>query len=132
MLFRSNIIGVVAQRLIRKLCQFCKVAYSPDEEDLHLLQNNKGLVPDKIYKSKGCTTCDNTGFKGRMALLEILKMNSDLDDLLAHGATTKEIKEAAYKQGFFTLADDGVRHIINGVTSIKEVARVADLTERMS
>ena len=52
-------------------------------------------------------------------------------NLLAHGATTKEIKDAAYKQGFFTLADDGVRHIIDGVTSIPEVARVADLTERM-
>ena len=99
--------------------------------ELRLLRNDKGLVPEKIYKAKGCTSCDNTGYKGRMALLEILKMNSDLDDLLAHGATTKEIKEAAYTQGYFTLADDGVRHIIEGVTSIKEVTRVADLTERM-
>ena len=128
----GNIIGVVAQRLIRKLCKYCKSAYAPSEEELRLLSNDKGLVPEKIYKAKGCTSCDNTGYKGRMALLEILKMNSDLDDLLAHGATTKEIKDAAYKQGFFTLADDGVRHIIEGVTSIKEVARVADLTERMT
>jgi general secretion pathway protein E/type IV pilus assembly protein PilB len=58
-------------------------------------------------------------------------MDSDMDDLLAQGATTKEIKEAAYHKGFFTLADDGIRHIIEGVTSIKEVARVADLTGRM-
>jgi type II secretory ATPase GspE/PulE/Tfp pilus assembly ATPase PilB-like protein len=127
----GNIIGVVAQRLIRKLCKFCKVSYKPGEQELRLLRNDKGVIPDKIYKAKGCTSCDNTGYKGRMALLEILKMNSDLDDLLAHGATTKEIKEAAYKQGFFTLADDGVRHIIEGITSVKEVARVADLTERM-
>ena len=127
----GNIIGVIAQRLIRKLCKFCKSAYQPNEHDLRLLANDRGMVPEKIYKAKGCTSCDNTGYKGRLALLEILKMNSDLDDLLAHGATTKEIKEAAYKQGFFTLADDGIRHIIEGVTSIKEVARVADLTERM-
>ncbi|MCP4335435.1 MAG: Flp pilus assembly complex ATPase component [Gammaproteobacteria bacterium] len=127
----GNIIGVVAQRLIRKLCKFCKAAYEPSETDLRMLRNDKGIVPQKIYKAKGCTTCDNTGYKGRMALLEILKMNSDLDDLLAHGATTKEIKEAANQQGFFTLADDGIRHIIEGVTSLKEVARVADLTERM-
>jgi general secretion pathway protein E/type IV pilus assembly protein PilB len=85
-----------------------------------------------VYRPKGCTTCDQTGYKGRLALLEILKMNSDLDDLLARGATTKEIREAAYEQGFFTLADDGVRHIMQGTTSIDEVARVADLTERMS
>ncbi len=127
----GNIIGVVAQRLIRKLCKYCKTAYAPGEEELRLLANDRNLVPEKIFKAKGCTSCDNTGYKGRMALLEILKMNSDLDDLLAHGATTKEIKDAAYQQGFFTLADDGVRHIIEGVTSIKEVARVADLTERM-
>jgi type II secretory ATPase GspE/PulE/Tfp pilus assembly ATPase PilB-like protein len=127
----GNIIGVVAQRLIRKLCKVCKVAYTPSEIDLRMLANTKGEVPEKIYKAKGCTSCDNSGYKGRMALLEILKMNADLDDLLAHGATTKEIKEAAYKQGFFTLADDGIRHIINGITSIQEVARVADLTERM-
>jgi len=127
----GNIIGVIAQRLIRKLCKYCKTAYAPSEDELRLLKNDRGIVPEKIYRAKGCTSCDNTGYKGRMALLEILKMNSDLDDLLAHGATTKEIKDAAYKQGFFTLADDGVRHIIDGVTSIKEVARVADLTERM-
>ena len=127
----GNIIGVVAQRLIRKLCKFCKITYAPNEEEVHLLKSADGVAPEKIYKAKGCTSCDNSGYKGRMALLEILKMNSDLDDLLAHGATTKEIKEAAYEQGFFTLADDGIRHILEGITSIKEVARVTDLTERM-
>jgi type II secretory ATPase GspE/PulE/Tfp pilus assembly ATPase PilB-like protein len=128
----GNIIGVVAQRLIRKLCKYCKRSYEPSPEELKLLSNREGVKPRKIYRAKGCTTCDNTGYKGRLALLEILKMNSDLDDLLARGATTKEIRDAAFKQGFFTLAEDGVRHIIEGITSIKEVARVADLTERMS
>ncbi|MFT5504144.1 MAG: type IV pilus assembly protein PilB [Gammaproteobacteria bacterium] len=128
----GNIIGVVAQRLIRKLCKYCKRAYEPSPEELQLLSNREGVKPKKIYRAKGCTTCDNTGYKGRLALLEILKMNSDLDDLLARGATTKEIRNAAFEQGFFTLAEDGVRYIIEGVTSIKEVARVADLTERMS
>ncbi len=128
----GNIIGVIAQRLVRKLCPFCKTAHRPTAEDLQLLSNRAGLVAKKIFKPKGCTTCDQTGYKGRFALLEILKMNSDLDDLLARGATTKEIREAAYEQGFFTLADDGVRHIMDGITSLDEVARVADLTERMS
>lgn len=128
----GNIIGVLAQRLIRKLCKYCKVAYAPDKEELQLIANREGFVPKQIYKSKGCTACDQTGYKGRLALLEILKMNSDLDDLLVHGATTKEIRDAAYKQGFFTLAEDGVRRIIEGITSIKEVSRVADMTERMS
>jgi len=128
----GNIIGVIAQRLVRKLCAYCKEPYKPEKLDLDLLRNREGVKPDKIYKAKGCTVCDHSGYKGRLALLEILKMNSDLDDLLAHGATTKEIKDAAYDQGFFTLADDGVRHIIEGVTSIEEIGRVADLTDRMT
>lgn len=128
----GNIIGVIAQRLVRKLCKICKAAYRPTADDLQLLGNREGVLANKIYKPKGCTACDQTGYKGRLALLEILKMNSDLDDLLARGATTKEMREAAYEQGFFTLADDGVRHIIEGTTSIEEVGRVADLTERMT
>jgi len=128
----GNIIGVMAQRLVRKLCEYCKEGYAPDKQDLGMLSNREGLIPKKIYKAKGCTVCDLSGYKGRFAMLEILKMNTDLDDMLAHGATTKEIRDAAYEQGFFTLADDGVRHIINGITSIEEVGRVADLTERMT
>ena len=95
------------------------------------MANEKGQVPAKIYRARGCTSCDNTGYKGRVALLEILKMNSELDDLLAQGASTKEIRDEAYRQGFFTLADDGIRHIVEGITSIEEVARVANLTERL-
>jgi len=128
----GNIIGVIAQRLVRKLCSHCKIGYKPDKKELRMLNNREGITPQKIYKAKGCTVCEQSGYNGRFAMLEILKMNTDLDDLLAHGATTKEIRDAAYKQGFFTLADDGVRHIIKGITSIKEVARVTDLTERMS
>jgi type II secretory ATPase GspE/PulE/Tfp pilus assembly ATPase PilB-like protein len=128
----GNIIGVLAQRLVRKLCVYCKEGYKPDQRDLGMLSNREGLIPEKIYKGKGCTACEQSGYKGRLALLEILKMNTDLDDMLAHGATTKEIRDAAYEQGFFTLADDGVRHIIEGITSITEVGRVADLTERMT
>jgi type II secretory ATPase GspE/PulE/Tfp pilus assembly ATPase PilB-like protein len=128
----GNIIGVIAQRLIRKLCSYCKEPYKPNKQDLALLSNREGIQPEKIYRPKGCTVCEQSGYKGRMALLEILKMNTDLDDLLAHGATTKEIRDAAYEQGFFTLADDGIRHILEGITSIQEVGRVADLTEKMT
>jgi type II secretory ATPase GspE/PulE/Tfp pilus assembly ATPase PilB-like protein len=128
----GNIIGVIAQRLVRKLCKFCKEAYRPDDHEYRLLSNRDNIKPGKIYRARGCKACDNSGYKGRMALMEILKMNSDLDDMLVHGATVKEMKEAAYLQGFFTLADDGIRHVIDGITSIEEVSRVTDLTERMN
>lgn len=127
----GNIIGVIAQRLIRKLCKYCKESYEPDQLEREMLANKQGLTPHTIYRAKGCSACDHTGYKGRLALMEILKMNSDLDDMLVHKATAKEIKEAANQQGFMTLADDGIRHVINGVTSLKELSRVTDLTERM-
>lgn len=127
----GNIIGVVAQRLVRKLCKYCKESYQPSRNEYLMLSNRDGIRPKEIFRAKGCQACENTGYKGRMALMEILKMNSDLDDMLAHGATTKEIKEAAYQQGFFSLADDGIRHVLDGITSIEEVSRVTDLTERM-
>jgi len=128
----GNIIGIIAQRLIRKLCKYCKEPYIPDSYELGLLNYNQSAKPEKIFRAKGCKACDNTGYKGRMALLEILKMNSELDDLLVQGATAKEMKIEANKHGFLTLADDGVRHVIAGITSIKEISRVTDLTERMS
>ncbi|MDJ0880594.1 MAG: ATPase, T2SS/T4P/T4SS family [Gammaproteobacteria bacterium] len=128
----GNIIGVIAQRLVRKLCKYCKVAYTPSDAERALLYNREGLKPERVFKAAGCKACDHTGYKGRLALLEILKMNSDLDDMLVHRATAKEIKEAAYEQGFLTLADDGIRRVLDGITSIQEISRVTDLTERMS
>ena len=128
----GNIIGVIAQRLVRKLCKYCKEQYRPDAQELALLAITDAQQAQKIYRAKGCPACDNTGYKGRMALLEILKMNADLDDMLVHRATAKEIKEAAYEQGFLTLADDGVRRVLTGETSVSEISRVTDLTERMS
>ena len=128
----GNIIGVIAQRLVRKLCKYCKEAYEPDQHELTLMGKHKEDLSGKIYRAKGCKACDNTGYKGRLALLEILKMNSELDDMLVHGATAKEMKEAAYEQGFVTLADDGIRRVLDGITSLEEVTRVTDLTERMS
>jgi type IV pilus assembly protein PilB len=127
----GNIIGVIAQRLVRKLCKYCKEEYRPDDHQLALLGFRRGELQQTIFRARGCQACENTGYKGRMALLEILKMNSDLDDMLVHGATAKELKEAAYEQGFLTLADDGVRRVLSGETSLEEISRVTDLTERM-
>lgn len=127
----GNIIGVIAQRLIRRLCVSCKQPYSPAPEEINLIKASNIDVPEKIYRAKGCTVCENSGYKGRIALMEILKMNETLDDMLAHNATVKEMRDTAISQGFFTLADDGIRHVADGLTSLSEIARVTDLTERM-
>lgn len=127
----GNIIGVIAQRLVRKLCVRCKQPYKPAPEEVSLLKNSGIDLPENLFRAKGCPACDHTGYKGRLALMEILKMTEGLDDLLAHNATAKELRDLAVSQGFFTLADDGIRHVASGTTTLSEVARVTDLTERM-
>ncbi len=126
----GNIIGIIAQRLVRKLCKHCKQAYEASTRERNLLGANTDRVP-MIYRSVGCDQCDYQGYRGRMAIMEILKMDSDLDELIAHRATGRELHKAALAKGFRTLADDGARRVLDGSTSVDELIRVIDLTERM-
>ncbi len=126
----GNISGIVAQRLVRRLCRHCKQAYAPDETELKLL----GADPSKpllLYKEKGCDTCNFLGFKGRVAVVEVLKINAKMDELIARAATRQEMLEAAEANGFRDLADDAVRHVLAGSTSLSEISRVVDLTTRV-
>jgi type II secretory ATPase GspE/PulE/Tfp pilus assembly ATPase PilB-like protein len=127
----GNIIGIVAQRLIRLLCKECKYAYQPDVPERRLL----GIEPGKditLYRAAGCDTCNHHGYSGRIALMELLKMDHDLDDLVSSRASTSRIKEAALAKGFRPLAIDGIRRIQQGLTSLAEVSRVVDLTDRLA
>jgi len=125
----GNIIGVIAQRLVRMLCTHCKEAYAPSREERQLL----GPAADQVsylHRSVGCKQCDNKGFKGRTSVMELLVMDGDLDELVARRATAKEIRAAAMAKGFRTLADEGMQRVIEGATSLVEVAREIDLTGR--
>jgi type II secretory ATPase GspE/PulE/Tfp pilus assembly ATPase PilB-like protein len=129
----GNIIGVIAQRLVRKLCPHCRKPYTPGKEELRMLgieQFRQGPAP-VLYHASGCQLCDYQGYRGRIAIMEILRMDDDLDDLVLRRATHREIRMAAATKGFRTLADDGLRRVIEGVTALEEVMRVIDLTERM-
>jgi type II secretory ATPase GspE/PulE/Tfp pilus assembly ATPase PilB-like protein len=126
----GNIIGIVAQRLMRRLCKYCKEPYEASPADCKLL----AAAPDKaptLHRAKGCDHCDFQGFKGRLAIIEILKFDPDIDELIAHGATLRELLTAAKAKGFRTLADDAIRRALDGSTALDEVLRVVDLTERM-
>ncbi|HZF18561.1 MAG TPA: GspE/PulE family protein, partial [Burkholderiales bacterium] len=126
----GNIIGVVAQRLVRRLCKHCKQAYPATAGECSIV----GARPEKaptLYRAVGCDQCDYQGYRGRMAIIEILKMDGDFDELIAHRATGREMHKAAVAKGFRTLADDGVRRILDGSTSLEELMRVVDLTDRM-
>ena len=126
----GNIIGVVAQRLVRVLCPHCKESVKPNDDERKILgvKLNEAI---QIFKHKGCKRCNQTGYRGRMAIMELLRIDSDMDSLIARRAHFDELRQLALKKGFNTLADDGVRRILEGYTSIEEVMRVIDLTSRI-
>jgi general secretion pathway protein E/type IV pilus assembly protein PilB len=127
----GNIIGVVAQRLVRVLCPHCKVAHTPDELERKVLKLKASDKP-KIYKPKGCKQCNQNGYRGRMAIIELLRIDSDFDSLISRRAHLDELQKMALDKGFITLAEDGVRRILEGYTSVAEVMRVIDLTSRLN
>ncbi|HMM46430.1 MAG TPA: ATPase, T2SS/T4P/T4SS family [Thiobacillaceae bacterium] len=125
----GNIIGVVAQRLVRKLCPRCKEAYTADEHEARIL----GVDPaetTRIFRAAGCGACGYKGYRGRMALIELLRMGPELDELVANDAPLHAIRRVALEHGYRPLAEDGIKRVLNGVTSLAEVARVVDLTGR--
>ena len=127
----GNIIGVVAQRLVRKLCEHCKEAYAPEPMEARLL----GLAPERatptLYRAVGCARCEFQGYRGRTAIMELVRMDADMDELVARRASQREIRNAARAKGFRALAEDGARRVQDGITSLDELTRVVDLTERM-
>jgi type II secretory ATPase GspE/PulE/Tfp pilus assembly ATPase PilB-like protein len=125
----GNIIGVVAQRLVRKLCKHCKEHYEPESIEKRILGIADHADIPHVWRAKGCEACDHQGYKGRMALLEILKFDPDIDELVAKRASLREIRNLAIKKGFKPLAMDATRQVLNGATSLDEVSRVVDLTE---
>ncbi|OUD14693.1 secretion system protein E [Thioflexithrix psekupsensis] len=129
-LMAENIIGIIGQRLVRKLCPYCKESYQPTDMHRRLLNlpANKNVT---LYRAKGCEKCNERGYQGRMALMEILRVDDALQDLISHRATTYDLKQHAAKTGFQTLAQEGIRRILEGLTSVEEVSRVVDMTRNV-
>ena len=114
---------VMAQRLVRKLCDKCKEEYVPTSEELALIGLTKKDVKKKLYKAKGCTDCRNTGYRGRTAIFEMIPMARELRKLVFDSANEDEIRQAAIKNGMVTLRDAGNERVLDGTTSIEEVLR---------
>lgn len=123
----GNIVAVVAQRLVRRLCPHCKEAYSPDEAERHLLDDN---APERIYRAKGCTHCAFKGYRGRLPLMELLLMDATLDEAILRGATPRELAGLASERGWRNLAEDGLERVRHGETSLDELSRVVNLARR--
>ncbi|SFN97111.1 type IV pilus assembly protein PilB [Formivibrio citricus] len=126
----GNIIGIVAQRLLRRLCPHCRMPDVASDLECRLLGQPEagGAIP--VFRASGCPHCGYTGYRGRLAVMELLKMDADLDDLLARRATPHELLQTARSKGLRPLADDACRRVLSGETSLEEAARVVDLSGR--
>jgi type IV pilus assembly protein PilB len=129
-LITATVEGIMAQRLVRKICEDCRTEFEPSAEMLMEL----GMRPEdvkgkKFYYGRGCDRCNNTGHRGRTGLYELVLMNDDLRDLISNGASTDELRQACIRTGMTTLRDSGMRAIYNGITTIEEVVRETVLDE---
>jgi len=121
-LLGSSLIGVLAQRLVRKLCPHCKQGYKPTAKEWAILDASK--PPAKVYRAVGCDQCNQTGYRGRTGLYELMNVDEPLRRLIHDGSGEHVIRKYAEDQGMGLLRDDGLRWVRAGETSIEEVLRV--------
>ncbi len=126
-LIASSAIGIVAQRLVRRLCEHCKKAYQATPEMLKGLGLAAG--PVTFYRGEGCPACKSTGYKGRVGIFELMEINDAIRGMIVAKASSTAIKAAAVKSGFKTLRQEGLLKAAAGITSVEEVLRVTQEVE---
>jgi type IV pilus assembly protein PilB len=127
----SSVIAVLAQRLVRKICTRCKTNYIPTESVLE----DAGIPADmakhgKFSKGKGCPYCQKKGYRGRIGIYELMVVNGRLREMMFRGVSSADLRIEAIKQGMTTLYCDGIRKVMNGITTLDEVYRTAKRTEQ--
>jgi type IV pilus assembly protein PilB len=125
-LVASAVDSVVAQRLARKLCEKCREPYAPTEEELRVagFRFEEGEELPKLYRAVGCTSCGGTGYKGRMAIHEVMTVTEEIERLTVENAPSESLARVARDQGMKTLKDDGMEKVRQGATSLEEILRV--------
>lgn len=127
-LITSSLIGVISQRLVRKICPNCKVSYNAEMGEKKALGYplEKELI---LYKGEGCDKCGHTGYKGRVGIYEILKITKSIRDLINKGATEEDIKFMSRNLGMISMREDATNKVINGETTIEEMLRVTFISD---
>ncbi len=123
-LIADSVVGVIAQRLVRRLCPDCKQAYQATEDELETLNLEPGSK-HIIYKPKGCPACDNMGYKGRIGVYEIMEMTPVLKEIISKNGNAEEIKRAALNEGMHTLRMSATEYVLEGITSVSEMVKVS-------
>ncbi|GIW71372.1 MAG: type IV fimbrial assembly protein PilB [Planctomycetota bacterium] len=123
-LLAATLEAVIAQRLVRTICEECRVEYEPSEEELYELDLSPEAIGDKrFYYGKGCRRCNNSGYKGRMAIFEIMLVGESLKQMIIDGASTGDLREAARREGMRLLRESGLLAIYDGRTTFEEVVK---------
>jgi len=132
--FADAILGILAQRLARTLCPDCKEKYHPEREEFEILRESYGEGFEELgveysedlflYRAKGCAKCNNTGYRGRVALFELLVGTPEIKRLIQKRAPVEELRDQAIKDGMRTLMQDGIRKILMGLTDLRQVRSV--------
>ncbi|MBI2803898.1 MAG: Flp pilus assembly complex ATPase component TadA [Planctomycetes bacterium] len=130
-LLTATIEGILAQRLVRKICEDCRTEFEPSDEMLLELNLKRQDVPagKKFYYGRGCDRCNNTGHKGRQGIFELVLINDDLRDMISSSASTDQLRESCRKHGMSTLREAGLNAIYNGQTTIEEIVRETALDD---
>ncbi len=123
-LISSSLLCVVAQRLVRVLCPDCKEPYDPDARAINIGLTREQLKNHTIYRAKGCESCFQTGYRGRVGIFEIMEVSDRLQNLILKSFDAYQIKQLALEEGMITLRHDGIDKVLQGVTTIEEVIRV--------
>jgi len=129
-LVASSVVAVLGQRLIRVICSKCRQPFQPSEAVLQ----EAGITPEmakkgNFMKGRGCSNCQKTGYRGRLGIFEMMLMSSRIRELAFQGASTQEIRKVAVASGMTTLYQDGIDKVLNGITTLEEVFRVAKRTD---
>jgi type IV pilus assembly protein PilB len=123
-LISSSLMAVLAQRLVRTICKKCRTPFEPTENQLNLLNLSPHDIGDKMfYYGRGCSTCNDTGYKGRKGIYELLVISEAIRTLINGRAPTVVMRQKAVELGMVTLREDGLRSIFDGATTIEEVLK---------
>ena len=122
-LISSTLIGIVAQRMIRRICTHCRAPYQPSAEEQIAYEEEMKQLPTTFYGGAGCNLCANTGYRGRTGLFELLIMSEEIRRMLLRNTSASDIKMQALKEGMITMKRDGMMKVKEGITSVSEVMR---------
>jgi len=123
-LISSTLIGILAQRLIRRVCTSCKTGYDPGDKELESLGITRKDVGDRqFYYGKGCQTCNNTGYKGRIGIFELLPVSVSIQEMINRRLPTGAIRNQAIEEGMTLLRQSGIRKVLDGMSTVEEVVQ---------